>query len=273
MTLTEYKDLEQGTDAWHDVRRGIVTASTVGNLITTRKLSAIDYDCPNCGAPKDEPCIAKKAPHGPLKTMHPDRAETARNSKNGIVFETASNDISRSLTMSLVAERITDWTEPVYVNDDMMRGTLDEPLARDKYSEHYAPVTQTGFLLLEEPGFRLGYSPDGMVSTEGLIEVKSRRQKKQVETVLSGHPPTENMPQMQAGLLVTGRDWIDYVSYSGGMPMWVKRVYPDRRWFDAITNAVRAFEANAAEMVRLYRESIEGFPMTERTVLSELEIF
>jgi hypothetical protein len=46
------------------------------------------------------------------------------------------------------------------------------------------------------------------------------------------------MAQLQCGLLVSGRKWIDYVSYCGGMPLYVKRVEPDERWFDAIVEAV-----------------------------------
>ena len=72
--------------------------------------------------------------------------------------------------------------------------------------------------------------------------------------------------------LVTGRKWIDYISYSGGMHLWVKRVYPDQRWFDAILAAVEAFEQNAAEMIRRYEESVVGFPLTERTIELEMVI-
>lgn len=271
MTLTQYPELEQGSDQWHDQRRGMVTASAVGNLITTRKLSAIDYDCPTCGAPKDGPCLGKRVPT-PIKTMHPERAEVARNSTNGIVFETASNDKSQALALALVAERINGWTEETYVSDDMWRGVLDEPIARDVYSKHFSPVTETGFMVEDRWGFRLGFSPDGLVGEDGLIEIKSRRPKTQVATVLAGHPPAENMAQIQAGLLVSGRKWLDFVSYAGGMNMWVHRVYPDQRWFDAIINAVSAFERNAAEMIRLYQEGVEGMPMTERTVEQEMVI-
>lgn len=272
-TRTTLPDLEQGSDAWHDQRRGIVTASIVGNLITIGKLTAIDYDCPNCGAAKDAPCVGKRAPHAPLKTLHTERAETARKAgSSSIVFETASNDVSRGLTMLLVAERITGWTEEMHISEDMFRGILDEPRARDKYSECYAAVTQAGFMTYEEPGIKLGFSPDGLVGDEGLIEIKSRRPKKHVATILSGHPPAENMAQCQAGLLVSGRKWLDYISYCGGLPMWKTRVYPDERWFDAILAAARTFESNAAEMVRLYTEGAEGFPMTERIVEQEMVI-
>ena len=156
MTLIELPDLIQGTDEWHDQRRGIVTASVVGRLLTAT------------GKP-------------------------------------ANNDTSRTLTAQLVAERITGWTDPVYVSDDMLRGTEDEPRAVDVYAEHFAPVTSTGFMVRDDWGFRIGYSPDGLVGDDGLIEVKSRRAKKQLQTILEDAVPAENMAQIQCGLLVSGR--------------------------------------------------------------------
>jgi hypothetical protein len=184
----------------------------------------------------------------------------------------ASNDTSRGLTAQLVAERITGYTDPTYVSDDMLRGHEDEPRARDLYSEHFAPVTEVGFMVREEKDWKLGYSPDGLVGDDGLIEIKSRRSKKQLQTILEGQVPAENMAQLQAGLLVSGRDWIDYVSYSGGMPLWVKRVGPDQRWFDVITAAVIAFEEAAAEMVAAYESATAGLPMTERVIEMEMVI-
>ena len=210
--LLELPDLIQGSDEWHDQRRGMVTASAVGQLITA-------------------------------STLKP-----------------ASNDYSRGLTALLVAERITGYTEPTYINDDMLRGIEDEPRAIEKYSEHYAPVVTTGFMVRDYGTHQLGYSPDGLVGADGLVEVKSRRQKKHLQTILSGQVPAENMAQLQCGLLVSGREWLDYISYCGGMPLWVKRVYPDQRWFDAITAAVEQFETTAAEMVAAYRKATTGLP-------------
>lgn len=217
MTLRTFPDLVQGTDEWLEARRGIVTASVVGQLVTAK------------------------------------------------TFRPAANDTSRALTTLLVAERITGWIDPVYVSDDMMRGTLDEPIARAKYAEHYAPVTELGFMVREEDWGRLGYSPDGLVGDDGLIEIKSRRAKKQLATILADQVPAENMAQVQAGLLVSGREWCDYVSFCGGMPLYVKRVHPDERWFTAITAAVTEFETTAAEMVANYTAAIAGRPATERT--------
>ncbi|MDA8440519.1 MAG: YqaJ viral recombinase family protein [Propionibacterium sp.] len=216
MSLHEYTDLTQGSDEWLAARRGIVTASTVGQLITA-------------------------------KTIKP-----------------AVNDYSRALTATLVAERITGWTEEAFVSAAMMRGNMDEPIARDHYSRTYAPVTQTGFMVRDDWGYPIGYSPDGLVGGAGLIEIKSREPKKHLSTILSGEVPPENVAQIEAGLLVSGREWCDYVSYCGGMPMWVKRVYPDSRWFDAITDAVETFERTAAAMVDAYTAAVIGLPTTER---------
>ena len=109
----------------------------------------------------------------------------------------------------------------------MLRGEWDEVEARIKYREHFGPVTECGFITNDDNGFVIGYSPDGLVGDDGLIECKSRRQRFQVKTISADQVPAEYMLQLQTGLLVTGRQWIDFVSYCGGMPMYVKRVFPD----------------------------------------------
>lgn len=215
MTLTVHDDLIQGSEEWLEARRGIVTASVVGKLLTT----------------------------------------TGR---------VAQNDYSRAITSQLVAERIAGYVDPTYQSNDMLRGVNEEPRARLLYSERYAEARESGFMLRIEDEWTLGYSPDGLVGDEGLIEIKAPRAKKHVDTVLSGEVPPEHMPQIQAGLLVSGRDWLDFISFLGGQPMWVKRVHPDPKWFDAITEAVKRFEAAAAEMTAAYLAAVEGFPATER---------
>lgn len=272
MTLRIFPQIEQRTPEWYEQRRGIVTASMVGGLLTTRKLTAIDHDCPNCGATATNPCVGKRTPE-PIKTLHTERAAVAKSASSPTIIEPASNDVSRSITALLVSERITGWTEEGWISDAMWRGIIEEPLARAKYAEHHhVAVEEIGFMVRDDWGFRIGYSPDGLVGDDGLIEIKSRAPKSQVATVISGHPPAENMAQLQCGLLVSGRKWIDYISYAGGMALWRRRVFPDERWFRAIIRAVGVFESNAAEMVRLYAEETEGLPMTERIVTPAMEL-
>src|SRR5699024_5743708 len=138
------------------------------------------------------------------------------------------------------------------------------PIARDLYAEKYAPVTEVGFIRRDEPDWTLGYSPDGLISDNGLLEIKSRKPRHQVETILFDQVPPYHMAQVQAGLLVTGREWLDYCSYSGGLPMWTKRVYPDPKWHAAIIEAAQEFERTAADMTDKYTAATIGLPATER---------
>lgn len=274
MTLRILENLEQGTPEWADQRRGMVTASVVGNLLSVGKPGAIAYGCPACSALANDPCMSKKAGAGPIKTLHPERAAVAEANKASapLVIEVANNETSRSLTKLLTAERITGWTDPTFTSDDMWRGIEDEPRAREMYAEHYAPVTEVGFMVRQEDGWTLGYSPDGLVGEDGLIEVKSRRAKKQLATVLADDVPAENIPQLQAALLVSGRKWIDYVSFTGGMALYVKRVFPDERWFKAIEQACRTFEHAAESMANTYLTRVDGLPVAERIVEMEMTL-
>ena len=263
ISLQVFDELEQGTDEWLAARCGIITASVVGQLITKGAPDALTVTCPKCQALAAEACIstARKVPT-PIKTAHDERAANA--AELPPVYRVADNDTSRALILNLAAERITGNVEQVFPNRDMERGTLDEPYAREVYSEHYAPATEVGFMVREFNGIRIGYSPDGLVGDDGLIEIKSRRQKIQLKTILDDEVPLENMAQIQCGLLVSGRDWLDYVSYCGGMPLYVKRVHPDIRWLTAIKDAVKAFEDTAAQMLETYQAAVAGRPNTDR---------
>lgn len=179
-------------------------------------------------------------------------------------LKVANNDTSRGLALTLTAERITGNIDPSFLSADMWRGVEDEPIARDLYAERYAPVEQLGFIVRDFGDYRIGYSPDGLVGDDGLIECKSRLQKIHLQTILDDRVPDENMAQLQCGLLVSGRAWIDYVSYCGGMPLWVKRVTPDLSWQAAILAAVEALEESAADMTARYHAAVEGLPITER---------
>lgn len=179
-------------------------------------------------------------------------------------LKVADNESSRGVVLTLAAERITGYVDPTYCGSSMERGHEDEPYARDTYSEHVAPVDEAGFMVRDFGDYRIGYSPDGLVSVDGQIEVKSRLQKIHLRAILEDRVPAENYAQIQCGLLVSGRDWCDYVSFCGGMPLWTKRVYPDPTWFAAILAAVETFEANVADILARYHEVVAGLPATER---------
>lgn len=186
----------------------------------------------------------------------------------------ANNDKTRAHAYELAFQRITGFVEPQYVSDAMLRGQEDEIYARAAYTDHYAPVTETGFITNDAYGFTIGYSPDGLVGDNGLIECKSRAGKYQVQTIAMNEVPEEYQLQLQTGLMVTGRKWIDFISYSGGLPMFVKRVEPDLDMQAKIIAAATAFEERVSEIVADYHANVSAMKLipTERRVAEEIII-
>ena len=191
----------------------------------------------------------------------------------------ASNAKERAHLWELAAQRISRFVEPQYISDAMLRGHEDEIIARALYAENYEPVEECGFVTNDKWGFTLGCSPDGLVGEDGIIECKSRCQKYQVQTIVehyeTGKTPEEYALQIQASLLVTGRKWCDFISYSGGLPMWVVRVFPDDAMQDAIIDAASKYEARINEVIADYRDALSSEPKlieTERTVEEEMVV-
>ena len=187
----------------------------------------------------------------------------------------SDNDKTRAHVWELLFQRMTGFVEPQYISDDMLRGTEDEFFARQLYAEHYAPVTEVGFITNDRWGFTIGYSPDGLVGDDGLIECKSRLGKYQVQTIAQNEVPDEYVLQLQTALLVSERQWIDFISYSGGLPMFVKRVEPDPEIQAAIVGAAAALEARIADQECAYRATLAAMPKvipTERRIEQEMFI-
>lgn len=179
-------------------------------------------------------------------------------------LKVANNDTSRGIINTLAAERITGVVDPVFPNADMRRGTEHEPVAREYYADNFAPVVELGFATEDKWGAVLGCSPDGIVGTDGGIEIKSPRAKGHLTTILADEVPAWYMAQCQTFLLVTGRKWIDFVSFSHGMPLYVKRVEPDQRWHDVIAEAVVTAEERINDIVARYTKATANLPQTER---------
>lgn len=192
-------------------------------------------------------------------------------------LEAADNDKCRAHVWELLAQRITKYVEPHYVSDDMLRGKVDEVKARILYEERIAPVTEVGFITNDKWGYTIGYSPDGLVGDDGAIEVKSRRQRFQFETlaecVISKKVPKDYILQVQTGLLVSERKWIDFISYCGGVHMPIIRVYPDPKIHAAIVDCSAKFEKKIAEKKAAYFAALNSGSQlfeTEREIEMEM---
>lgn len=193
-------------------------------------------------------------------------------------LKAAANEKERAHLYTLLAQRMTSYSEVGFLGDDMLRGYEDEVDARMAYAENYAPVDDCGFITNDDLGFTIGYSPDGLVGEDGLIEIKSRKHKFQVETILenvaAGTAPSDFIIQIQTGLWVTKRKWLDFISWSAGLPMATVRVYPDPVVQKAIIDAATAFEARISarmtEITGILQTPGLRFLQTERRVDQEL---
>lgn len=236
MPIKYHYDLIQHTDEWKQARCGLLTASEMDCIITPAKL------------------------------------------------QFANNKDMRTHLNELAAQRVNQYVEPTWFGGDMERGVIDEIDARELYRTHYAPVTECGFITNDEWGFTLGYSPDGLVepiddgmySTSGQIEVKSRSQKHQMGTILDDAMPTDYLIQVQTGMLVTGRKWCDFISYSSGMPMFTHRVHADDSVQAAILMAAKAFEdAMQARLLlwenRIADKTLRLIPTERKIIETEME--
>lgn len=161
----------------------------------------------------------------------------------------------------LVVERLTGEVAESYSNAAMQWGIDTEPKARDAYS------ARTGELI-EEAGFYVhprieqsGASPDGLVTDEGLVEIKCPNTATHIETLLDKVPANKYLYQMQWQMVCTNRAWCDFASYDPRMPehlrLFVIRVPRDDKLIAEVEKEVAAFLGEvAAKVEQLMKEPV-----------------
>ena len=108
----------------------------------------------------------------------------------------------------------------------MKNGRIIEPRARAYYEfDQGLDVRQVGFCLTDDG--RLGCSPDALVGDEGGVEIKVPQHNTQIKYLLANKVPAKYIPQIHWSLVVTGREWWDFLSYCYGLPKLLIRVTPD----------------------------------------------
>lgn len=137
----------------------------------------------------------------------------------------------------IAVERATGIPTEGFQSYYMERGHLLEDYARSYYqAETFNVVTDGGFWTY---GDDMGSSPDGLVGDKGLIEIKCPKYNTMVDYLLKDKIPTDYYKQMQHQLLVTGREFCDFVAYYPGLRLMIKTVYPDPKMQNEIEEAVK----------------------------------
>ncbi len=153
----------------------------------------------------------------------------------------------------LVAERLSGTVAEGYTNAAMKHGTETEPQARAAYQFFRdADVAEVGFVL--HPAIDLsGCSPDGLVGTDGMVEIKCPNTATHIETLLGGSIPDKYLKQMQWQMRCCERSWCDFVSFDPRLPtrmqLFVQRVPYAKEDIAEIESAVLVFLKEIADKV------------------------
>lgn len=152
----------------------------------------------------------------------------------------------RKYMLELAGERIRGEVAEGYKNAHMDRGTEHEKLARLRYAERTnQEVRQVGFI--RDGSY--GCSPDGLIGEDGMVEFKSNLPHILAEMLLANKVPTEHVGQLQGGLKVANRVWIDFVSFFPGMPMFISRVHRNEDYIKNLNSELLRFDLELKEVV------------------------
>ena len=162
---------------------------------------------------------------------------------------------SRGALLALLAvERITGQPVETYRNAAMERGTELEAEARDAYSFARGVIVEECGFIADGALPNCGCSPDGLVGDDGLLEIKCpANMAKHLDALRNGDHAREYRWQLQHQLMVTGRAWVDAVSFDPRFPehlqLAIVRVERDQKAIDELVAAVCEADAEVAGIV------------------------
>lgn len=156
----------------------------------------------------------------------------------------------KSYLYQLAAEIITGEPGESFTSQAMERGKVMEDEARNLYAfVKGTPLTRVGFV--ENGG--IGASPDSLIGSDGGLEIKTTNGELLVDILFKDEVPGKHVAQLQGNLWVTERDWWDLVIYWPKMPLFVKRVRPDKAYIATLKSEVARFSDDLAATVERLR--------------------
>ena len=141
----------------------------------------------------------------------------------------------------LLAEWMTGAKEDEEPTEWMLRGIELEGAARETYQFINDDIVDTAGFIYSDEDRLFGCSPDGLVGGNGGLEIKCPAPHTHVEYLLGGKLPTKYIPQTQGCMLVTGREWWDFMSYHPEMPPLIVRVERDDVYIAKLHELLIAF--------------------------------
>lgn len=127
------------------------------------------------------------------------------------------------------------------------RGHEMETRARMLYEARTgAFITEAGICVSDDGIF--GYSTDGLSGDDGLLEIKSPIDSSKIVEMWQTGDTSEYDHQIQGGLWLTGRKWLDFIMFvpdlaAAGKDLYVKRILRDEAFIDDMVEKLAAFDA------------------------------
>ena len=160
----------------------------------------------------------------------------------------------KNMITLLAVERLTGQCVETYQNGAMLRGIELEQEGLDAYSFEFGVAVESAAYLVHPTIPRAGCSPDGLIGKVGMVEIKvPASMAKHLDALQSGAHAQEYKWQAQHQLFVSGREWVDMVSYDPRYPMGlqlaVKRVFKDAEDQEAIAEEITKADAEIERIV------------------------
>lgn len=152
----------------------------------------------------------------------------------------------------VVFERLAAQAKHSVSSKSLNWGTEVEDFAIDAYELRTGLITARSPFVVHPRYDFIGASPDRLVGVDGGCEVKCPHDEGvHIETWLSGMPE-DHIPQVQGGMLVTGRAWWDFISYDPRQGerfrLYVQRIERDQAYINSMLAELLQFNAEALKM-------------------------
>ena len=136
---------------------------------------------------------------------------------------------AKKLALELVYDKLK---EEAFKSAAMLAGNELEATARQLYQEEtFNLVKEVGFIKTDCGNY--GFSPDGLVDEDGIIEIKTLEAEAHSEIILNNKMPNDYKCQVQGGLWISERKWCDFVAYNHYHPtknLLIFRIYRDEEF-------------------------------------------
>lgn len=167
---------------------------------------------------------------------------------------------AKAYMYGLIAERIMGTPLVESVSWFMERGSAMEAEAVSYYAfQRDVEPEPVGFITNDDA--TIGASPDRLIGDDGLLEIKCPAPHTHIGLLLKEPLDMKYRSQIQGQLWVTGRQWVDIMSYCPGLPEVLIRVERDEEHIARLAIGVTAF---SKELETRWQEWKSDNPTTER---------